>query len=518
MRKHLFWVIPSIIIAIGTFSVFYQNITNASEPPAENWSRALQIGTTTVTNGIPFQKTNDDGLTIQTYEDGKLLTKTLDSNFELINENSYDIPFDKWTQVSVKKNNLIYHDYKHIYDQDGNIIVSDAKRFYPLKDTILYIKENSLYKLSQVDKTSEKLMDLKDGTDEIIPYQGKQGIYFMTETSLNNDVEINIYKVNANSAEQVHQENFSITFGQTISHIDFALDGQELIYTFETQQKQSNGPPQFYTYFKQVTLGSSEKKPLEELEFKDPASSGYLSEVSNITVSYREGNPHFLFNGNGYTQTKYKDNTTFNIYSASMSDNGHLEVSRKSNTPEVSTNPRWLDESTVIWLDLEGESAKINVSSSKPAIIDKAPMLTIDDWIRGLGKTLGMMSMTLITISISSIWFIWPVLFIVIMQMSKSKMLDEDPPWVFYTGIGIYMLAVFIFKDYIFVQNIFANTPDYLSFNGSSNVFILLSAVIAYFAAQSTKKSRDWKASVRISCFVGAHILMLLSFFGPYFI
>ncbi|SDR12033.1 hypothetical protein SAMN05216232_3402 [Virgibacillus subterraneus] len=518
MRKHLFWIIPSIIIAIGIFSVFYQNITNASEPPDEGWSRALQIGTTTVNNGLPVQKTNDDKLIIQTYEEGQLLTKTLNNNFEVVNENSYDIPFDKWTQVFIQENNLIYHDYKHIYDQKGNIIVSDAKRFYPLKDTILYTKDNTLYKLNQVDKTSNKLMDLKDGTDEITPFEGKQGLYLMTKNSINNNVEINVYAVKAKGIEQVHQEKFTITFGQIINHIDFAVNDQELTYAFETQQKQSQGPPQFYTYYKQVTIGSNEKFPLEQLKFNDPAGNGNLSEVGSINISYRDGNPHFIFNASGYTQTKFKENTAFNIYSASMSDNGDVEVFRKSNTPDVSGNPQWLDESTVIWLDLKGESNDINVSSSKPAIVDKAPGLTMDDWIRGLGKTLGMMSMTVITISISSIWFIWPVVFIVIMQMSKSKKLDEDPPWIFYTGVGIYMLAVFIFKDYIFVQSIYLNAPDYLTFNGSSYVFILLSAMIAYIAAQSTKKTRDWNASARISCFVGAHILMLLSFFGPYFI
>ncbi|WP_164670168.1 hypothetical protein [Virgibacillus doumboii] len=518
MKKHLFWILPSIIIAAGIINVFYQNITNVAEPPAANWSRALHIGTTTVDNKLPVQVTEDGTINIQTYEDEQLRIKTLTKDFETIEEKSYDIPYDKWTQVYLQGDTLIYHDYNHIYDQEGNIIVSDASRFYPLKDTILYIKENALYELAPADNSTQKLMDLEKGIEDIIPYQGEQGLYFMTENSLNNEVELNVYNVNSTDVEYIHQEQFTLDFGQVVNHIDFVINGENLAFTLETEQKQSQGAPVFYTYFKETAIGGSEGTPLQQLEFDDPVGDGSLSEVAGISVKYQDGKPHFLFRASGNSQTQFKGRSAFNIYAATMSDSGHIDVSRKSNTPEISSKPQWLNDETVAWLDMEGDENVIYVSSGNPEIIDKASSLTQDDWIRALGKTLGMLSVIAVTISISSIWFVWPVLFIVVVYFLRGRIVEEDPAWLFYTGIGIYMLAVFFFKEYIFVPSVYANAPSYLTFNGSSIVYILLFAVIAFIAAQSTKKTRGWQASGRIACFAGAHILMVLSVFGPYFI
>lgn len=517
MKKHLFWILPTIIIVAGVVNVFSQNISQVAEPPAADWSRALQIETTS-DNKLPVQVTEEGNINIQSFKDNQLQIQSLNKDFETIKTKSYDIPYDKWTQVYIQDDKLIYHDYKHIYDREGNIIVPDVNRFYPLKNTVLYIKDNALYKLATTNQPSKKMMDLKKGIDEIIPYQGEQSLYFMTEKSTNSDVELNVYKIQSNNIEHIHQEKFELGFGQVVNNIDFDINGENLAYTLETEQKESRGAPVSYAYFKETVIGSDADVSLQQLEFDDPAGRGTLGEISGLSVTYHNGKPQLLFRAGGYSETQFKGKRAFNIYTASMKDNGYFEVSRKSNTPKVSGEAQWLNESTIMWLDIEGEENSINVSSGNQDTIDKASSLTQDDWLRALGKTLGMLSLIAVTISISSIWFVWPVLFIAIIYFAKGRIVEEDPPWLFYTGVGIYLLAVFIFKEYVFVQSVFANAPSYLVFNGGSYVYILLFALIALVAAQTTKKTRGWQASGRIACFVGAHILMVLSVFGPYFI
>src|SRR5699024_1404638 len=337
------------------------------------------------------------------------------------------------------------------------------------------------------------------------------------ETSRNNNIELNVYELADKDAELVHEEKFQIDAMQTVDDINFAVHDGNLAYVMETVQKQTQGSPESYTYFTEKPLGSDQETSLQQMTFHDPVGKGLLSEASNITLSYQDGSPQLLFSAGGSTKTLYQGDQAFNIYSATITDSGSIQTSRKSNTPKVSGHPQWIDESTVMWLEREGDTTNIYVSSSNPAIIDKAAGLAKDDWLHALGKTLGMLAKVLVRLLVSTIWLMWPISFTVLMYLLQGRKLDEDQTWFFYAGIAIYMLAVFIFKDIIFIDAMFARAPDYLTFTGSSYIYILAFAVMAFIAAQSTKTTRDWHAPARICCFAGAHVLMLLSFFGPYY-
>lgn len=518
MKKQLFWILPCIVIITGIVLMFNQSIADVTEQPEEDWSRGLKIGTTTVDKTLPVRETVDGNFVIQTYEEDMLRAQTFNNEFELIDEAAYDIPLDKWTRVFLDEDHLIYHDYSDIYNHDGNIIVSDAERFYPMDSTILYIKENNLYELNPDDHSSAKIMELNKGNEDIVPFQGEQQLYFMTEHSLNNDVELSIYELADNGdAKRVHTESFQIDAMQTVENIDFAVNDDNISYTLETVQKQSQGSPEFYTYVAETSLSSDQVPSLKSLTFPDPAGRGSLSEASDITVSYQNETLQLLFSAGGFTETKYRKNQAFNVYSATITDRGEIQSARKSNSPKGAVDPQWLNESTVMWLEQGAERNEVFVSSSNPSIIDKASGLRQDDWLRALGKTFGMLAKVLITILVTTIWFICPVVFIVLMYVIKGRKLDEDNSWFFYAGIAIYMLAVFIFRGIVFIDRMLARAPDYLTFAGSSYIFILVFALIAFIATQSTKATRDWHAPARIIYFAGAHILMLVTFFGPYY-
>ncbi|SFE25436.1 hypothetical protein SAMN05216238_11162 [Lentibacillus persicus] len=518
MKKHLFWVLPSIVILLGVLLMLNEGIADVTERPEKDWSRGLKIGETPVDKRLPVKETSEGQYVLQTYEPDLLKVKTFNRKFELLDETSYDIPLDKWTQVFLNGDELIYHDYSDIRDREGNVIVPDADRFYPLDNTALYIKKNTLYELDPSSNNSSKIMQLEDNLDDIIPFQGEDHVYFMTEISLNNDVALSIYELADHNAEMIHQESFQIDPMQTVEDMDFAIHDGKIAYIMETVQKQSQGSPQSYTYMSETSVGSNRAPALEPLSFPDPAGGGALSEANTITISYQNGKPHLLFSAGGYTETKYQNNRAFNVYSATITNSGEVKTFRKSNTPKAGTYPQWVNDSTVMWLEQSGESKNVYISSSNASIIEKAAGLDQDDWLRALGKTFGMLAKVLITLLVTTIWLMWPVLFVVLMYVIKGRKLDEERSWFFCAGIAIYMLAVFLFQDMVFIDDIFARAPDYLTFTGSSYVFILVSAVIAYIAAQSAKVTRDWHAPSRIVYFAGTHALMVAVFFGPYFL
>src|SRR5699024_10359076 len=288
MKKHLFWILPAIVIIIGICLIFNRSSDDVTEQPEEDWSRSLKIGTTTVDKKLPVRENEDGNVVTQTYEENMVRFKTFNDNFELIDETPFDIPFDKWTQVFLHDDQLIYHDYRDICDQDGNVIIPDAKRFYPLDHTVLYIKENSLYELDPADHSSAKIMELEEGIEDIIPFQEEQTRYFMTETSRNNNIELNVYELADKDAELVHEEKFQIDVMQTVDDINFAVHDGNLAYVMETVQKQTQGSPESYTYFTEKPLGSDQETSLQQMTFHDPVGKGLLSEASNITLSYQD--------------------------------------------------------------------------------------------------------------------------------------------------------------------------------------------------------------------------------------
>jgi hypothetical protein len=268
----------------------------------------------------------------------------------------------------------------------------------------------------------------------------------------------------------------------------------------------------------QTNITGKDTQSLYELTFQDPAGTNSLTEVSDVIFTFKNGEPTILFHANGRTETQFNDKTTFNIYTAVISEDGSTKTERRSNTPEISTNPQWMDEETIAWVDLDGDGHKIKISSSDKDAISDLIEFTQDDWLHTLGKTLGMVTSSFFAIAFSVIWFIWPILFIVFMYMFRNRIADRDPAWYFYTGIGLYAVAAIIWKDQFFVDNIYTNAPTYLTFTGSSYFYLILFAIIAYWLTNHTKRVNDWSGTIRITYFVGIHILLLTIFFGPYVI
>ncbi|WP_404452917.1 hypothetical protein LG329_01995 [Virgibacillus necropolis] len=514
--RQLYWVIPGIIIVFGLALLFYQNFSKVTEQPASDWSRGLTIGKTDVNRLPPIKETKNGEYIITSFKDEKLATTTITDEFIVQDIKTYDIPVDKWTQVYQQDDHLIYFDYTNIYDKKKNEIISDVERFYPLKNTILYIKENVLYRLSPENKESTKIMDIDLNKQDVIAQQNTDGINILTYTLELQKVNIKLYKLKNGDANKIYQTVVNVEPGKIVTNIAYALDGQKFGVVLQEELETSQGKPVFFNYFMQTTISEQSPQPLHEITLHDPAGNSNLTEISNVILKYKEGKPNLLFQANGQTETQYNDSTAFNIYKAEIHENGTTTTERRSNSPAISSEPQWINDETIAWLDMDSDGNEINISSSNIAAISQAAGFDKDDWIRALGKTLGMLSSSIFAIAISSVWFIWPIAFIALLYFFRTRTIDYDPSWFFYTGIGIYAVAALVLKNQFFVNNIYMNAPDYLIFNGSSYFYMFLFAAIAFGIVQVTKRANGWDGAVRIMYFVGVHILLLTTFFGPY--
>jgi hypothetical protein len=520
LATKLYWIVPGIIIVLGILLLFYENFSDVTEHPADNWSRSLTVGETDLNQLPPVKNTENGDFVFTRFEDGKLATTTLGKDFTVKDEKTYNIPVNKWTQVYQQDDTIIYFDFKNIYDQDKNMIVSDVEKFFPLETTTLYVKDHVLYQLSPESKKSEKVMDIDLDKLDIIPQENEDGVVnLLTYTSDPTGVNITLQQHAKGKLNTVYQSRIKVDPGKVVNDISFALDGQTLALLLQEElQSTQGGNPEFFNYFMLTSLSSPNKQSLTALSFHDPAGNNSLKEVSDVVLTFRNDKPTILFHANGRTQTQFNDSTTFNIYAAEIFESGTTKTERRSNTPEISTNPQWINEETIAWVDLDGDGHKIRVSSSDIKTVDPLIDFTKDDWLQALGKTFGMITSSFFGIAFAVIWFIWPLLFVVFMYIFRNRIADRDPVWYFYTGIGLYAIAALIWKDRFFVDNIYTNAPSYLTFTGSSYVYMILFALIAFWLTIHTKKVNDWAGTVRISYFVGLHILLLTIFFGPYII
>lgn len=516
----LYWIVPGVIMVLGLLLLFYENFSDVTEPPADDWSRALTIGETDL-NQIPPVKINENGDFVFTrFEDGKLAATTLGKDFTVKDQQTYNIPVNKWTQVFQQDDTIIYFDFKNIYDQDRNMIVSDVEKFYPLETTTLYVKDHVLYQLSPETKTSEKVMDIDLDKLDIIPHENQDGVNLLTYASDPTGVDVTLQQHANGKMNTVYQSRINVDPGKVVNDISFALDGQKLALLLQEElQSTQGGNPEFFNYFLLTSVTNPNAQTLTQLTFDDPAgNNSSLKEVSDVVLTFRNDKPTILFHANGRTQTQFNDSTTFNIYSAVISESGATKTERRSNTAEISTNPQWINEESIAWVDLDGDGHKIKVSSADIKTVDPLIEYTGDDWLQALGKTFGMITSSFFGIAFAVIWFIWPLLFVVFMYIFRNRIADRDPVWYFYTGIGLYAIAALIWKDRFFVDNIYLNAPGYLTFTGSSYVYMIVLALIAFWLTLHTKKVNDWAGTARISYFVGLHILLLTIFFGPYII
>ncbi|KAB7668887.1 hypothetical protein [Bacillus sp. B1-b2] len=519
LRTNLYWIIPVVIVSLGLVLLCYQNYSKVTEAPDDDWSRGIVVGETQFNKLPKIRETADGKYVFSFFQDNKLITKELDNDFNMENQTNYEIPVNKWTQVYLHEDQLIWFDFKNIYDENKQQLVTEVDGFYPLNTTVLYVKEKALYQLHPDTKQSVKLMDIDLDQENISLEENQDGIHLMVFKKGTNEVHLALYKLAEEKVDNVYETTLKVDPGKVVNQIAYTFDNQKLSLLLQEELESTQGKPVFFNYFVQTVITDSNTPKQYELTFYDPAQENTeLTEVSDVTFIYRDGVPMLLFKANGYTDTKYNEKTTFNIFEAEIGEDGTTKTERRSNTSAISTIPQWVNENTIAWVDLNGDSNTVNVSSSDLDTINLKVKTTSDDWLQALGKTFGMLALSFFALAITFIWFMWPVLFIVILYVIKSRAIDYDRSWVFYTGIVLYLAAVVLFKDRFFIPNLLNNAPDYLTFTGGTYFYLLLFALVAYLLTSITKRVNEWTGAVRVLYFVAVHVVLVTIFYGPYII
>ncbi|MCP3032790.1 hypothetical protein LF817_15805 [Halobacillus sp. A1] len=514
MRKKLIWLLPSFIMLMGIALLFYENYQEVTEPPKQNWSREIELASTPSTADPVVQK-KESGMDISYLDENGVTKLSLDESFTIENEHTYQIPYDKWTQFYQDEENLIYSDYYGLYDGETDEKISDITRFFPLQKQIIYQEELEVMLLDPDTHEPTPLITLDEKETKLSVVEDNDSIYMLTYYNGGGNNQLTFYDITSDGAEELGTSEFTVRNSEVVEDINFSIqeDQYSLLLTTNQKQTMSGSPVNFY-YFAQESM--NENPELELLELHDPNSKGNLTDISDIEFSSADDQTQITFKALGSTETMYRNERQFNIFEASISEDEAANVSRLSNTPDSSGHPYWIDSETILWFDLKGDANRMLLASSDEQVIKQSNQMTMNYFLNTLGKTLGMLSYSFFTLLVGVIWFIWPMLFLAFIMFGPGNAIDHDKPWIFFSGAGIYLAAAFIFNDRVFTSTLMARAPDYLSFLASPFVFISIFALITYAIIALSAKKLDWSVSIRLSYFIGIHLLFITIFFGPY--
>ncbi|RWZ54886.1 hypothetical protein EQV77_12215 [Halobacillus fulvus] len=515
-KKISIWVLPSIVILCGIFLLFFENYQEVAEPPSPDWSREFQIGTTASLKEIHYSEEPGDHFALSFLTPSGIEKKVYNRQFELIHEQSYDVPVDKYTDFYLDGNQLVYSDYYSLYNGITKDKITDVDGFYPVEDHVFYRSENEIFELNTETLEADQVMTLNSEKTNVMIHSNQDQIQIVTNTIDQAGNHLTFYTWNEGTIEEKGQADFTVRTSEEVKDIQPLLSKDSYTLLIKTNQKQSiSGKPVEHLYFSNQRIG--EQPDLKKVSIPDPYEDRELTEISDVEVQETTEGLTLLFKAFGRTDTMYGDPYQFNIYESTIAADGAKSIKRLSNTPTSSLEPLRISSNTIGWVDIAGENKnRVYISSGDPAIIEKADQMTMPVFLQTLGKTIAMLAFSILAIFVTLMWYIWPLLFVFGLMFTGSRALDKDRSWVFYTGAGLYLAAAVLFKDQLFSQQLLARAPEYLSFTGSSIFYVLGFAILSLILLKFSPKARKWSPLIQLSYFIGFHVVCITIFFGPY--
>ncbi|MFC0523871.1 hypothetical protein ACFFGV_09910 [Pontibacillus salicampi] len=511
-KKRLFWIVPLCIVLLSFGFVFFQQIEAISKGPAADWSRKIPLGET-ATSQPPYQYQNNNEHHLVQLVDGRLVTTTLDKNLHIIGQDSIPSPFQKWRSFYYQGDALLYFDNKQIKSGQGDVI-TDAEEFHPTPNGVVYQHQGDIYSLDPDNFETTKLFTLPKG-HTLLPiqkYKEPSSLIF-TYRSEGNTLETSLYQLNESTYSNVHNEDMQFEGTEEVSEVSMAYDEDNISVLVQTEKRKFNNLISESHYLSQ-TKRSNPSFKYEEITLPDPITHDQLEEIRDVHSIYKEDGFHVLFKGYGNTKRSNTSTSSFNVYELSKKDN-EVEVGRRSHSYRLVSNPVYINENSIVWNEMT-DPRTMYVSSSKKEVIDAAKGYTKDDALIALGNAMSMYSRGVLTISLVTHWFVWPLVFFAILFLFFKRFTDEDKRWVLYAAIGIYMAASFMWKNHFFLPSFERYAPDIFTFTGSSYVLLLFFAVISYLCLQLT--SKEWGSALKATYFIGVHITLVVFILGPYVI
>ncbi|MBA2173703.1 hypothetical protein H0266_02210 [Halobacillus locisalis] len=513
--KKLQWILPGIVIVIGIAILAFINYKEVTAVPNDQWGREVELTSTPVQSDLTVSRKEDGHFAVSYFDEEGFVSSEYDENLEKVDEETYDIPYTRWTEVYHGEGPYIYADYYGMHLLENEEKIAGIEEFLPLQSGVVHQTGSTVYYLNP--NTLEKTVLAEGLTDQSTIYAKESGgsTYLLIEETNENVIDYAVKEWDGEKVSQISEGMFELAITLKLNDLSFNVSGGELTLLINALPASKRSPlPEQNFYLSQQPL--SEEAQLNELTFSDPNSDMKLMNLDDIQLLTIDDTTHALFRAVGSTNTKFRDNTEYNVFKATFAENDITSLSRLTNTPWLSKHPEWVDEGIIAWMDVTGKVNQVFMSSSNEVDVLPEPEMSGDTILRMAGKSIVMLTGASLTFAVTMVWYAVPMAFIGFMMFGSNNALDKGKEWVFYGPVILYVAIALLLHNHLFSQSVMAKIPDYLQFQGSPFLLIAGFALIIYFIMSLTKVNQKWTISMRVTYFVAAHLLFLAVFVGPY--
>ncbi|WP_079710923.1 hypothetical protein [Paraliobacillus ryukyuensis] len=512
--KRLYWIIPICFLLIGVGIIFWDSINEVTEPPAGGWSRGIKVGESYGNKYPLIEKDSTNSFSIYQYGDNtEFIKKSYDINSLAPKDNKSfsNIPFNKWNNFININNKLYYINKDKMFDVSGSVVVKDIDSFYTLNEQLFYQQDRQI-KQFEGESTEEKtIFELENDRIKwkIISDEDKPRLL-----TINNEANPIMVKINSDQGETLFSQEIEISSMKKIKEAAVTSNKQKVNLLYLVAGKSHKSKNQQELFLLQIDLETMNSS-IQQVTFPDPYAQTMLTDISDFTLNYQNGNITALFSALGYSETKYRDTTSFNIYEATYTNNT-WDVTRRSNTSKLSSKPQRVSDQVIAWIDQSADKNTVLVSSSKNNWIEQGNKISRDDFLFASGKAFGMISFSFLTFILGIKWYLITFCLIGLLYVIRRRFIDTDPKWIYYLGIAIYAVSCYLTIDTFFTETVMNSAPSFLTFPFSNYVFTTIFGMIAYFSTYLGEKRFEWHTWMKLFYFMTIHIVLLTIYFGSY--
>ncbi|MEQ6377130.1 hypothetical protein RZN25_09885 [Bacillaceae bacterium S4-13-56] len=507
IQNKLFILLPVILLMLFFSFSFFITLDKISEQPSENFSRSTPVGKITSKN-IPWVENHQDGsFSIYTYFDLSPYQIDVNADLSVANQKKLALPIDEWDTIYKLEDKLYYLKRGTLYTEKGEELLNEIETSAGKENVLLLSKGQAVYQLNLKNNSVRKVISDIPTHREIL-FPSEDTLAFINRTE--NNGEIHIYQIKNGNYNFLKTENVKTPPGRNIKEVDVLISNNKISIVVGTVlQKQADHV--FNAYYDTHNL--DEDTQLKELSLIDPVTGGIFLEFQDFSIINETEGKEIVFTAYGNTVTKDKDGLGFNIYKAVIS-NDNVDVVKLSDTLGISAKPFQANDEVLIWMEYKNGYNNLLAGSSNQDAMNRLGHATKEDATIALGLVLSSYTKSFFIWIFTATWYLFPMIFFVVIMVFKRGFLDQDLHWVTYVAVALYMIAALLQQDRVFTPGFEANAPAFLSFPGSSYVWIFVSGIIAWIFLRLSKI--DWSTPVKAFYFIFVHILFLSALAGPY--
>jgi hypothetical protein len=505
-------VYPLIVIIALLGLLFYEHLKTETALPSEGWSRSINFDVTSSIISNPYVTRSEDFYYLYFPTEKGVIRLTLNEQLKVKQRLTLPIQVPSNTHLWAHEKHLIFVEQSELKLYNGKTTKTLAKNvtnFTVNKDTLLFWKENELYELDVNSLQSKQLSVFPAKIFDVIV--DKKAASYLVVLQVNSS-QYEFVMVESEQTVQpkiTHLPSLTLIGSESLEEVRFARENENVYIVYGTYSS-AQGIKAYRAYEIQLSLDNlSTVVNGNRIDFYDKQFGGKLPNPRYLEISVDKGEVSVLFTAIGPSSARSEE---VNVYEAKKEENRWI-ASRRSTTHDVSLEPFWLMDETILWLGFSGKDYTLYAASADSHIIADSQKLNVSDWKYAFSNMIMSLFGSTMILLFMIAWLILPAAFYFVMYYVNDRFIEYHSQRAIFIMMILYIISQLIFftKSLSMVRY----APAYFSFPGSLLLLPLFIAGLAWLIWR-TVKDEEWGVIGNFAYFAVVNALFIMLSFGPY--